>query len=689
MRRVGARARGAGGRRAPGRWGRRVLLLVLLVSALMVVPVTARAVTVTPTTDGGGGGRVSVCGTRTAGTAADLLPVNRWSESTTGFHSRLSADVWGDLAEKVERNMRNSGLMQIGNASWMLSTDALYASSTFCPIESLGYHLDNLVGTVGRALSSAGLLVGLAAATVVSAVASSRRGLGGAYVVRQTLKTGVVLGLLTSMVAGGAVSTQAGPGRGSPWWWVQQANGVVNSVSGALASTVVRSTGSLAGYQALSSEAGTAAEWPVSCTTVEGSVGYVDYLHGLYDASYAQDGSPTARAAALPEMVSTMWEGGVLPVWAASQFGSSNPYTDHVYCFFLEARAHSTVSSNEELAGYVGARTGTGAQAGATWLTASWSQAAKGGNHEDQALLGWAACTPVGVDDATPRGDWATTISKKIDAGDCKRWWAGGDKNLDGSSLDWDENSVATNAKGSDAVYNYVASVHGKDGSGTGAIMAAYLVGSVADGAVLLLLAMLQLGSKLVVAFMVLGLFAALVRLLGPGDNWQVVRRTGLQLVGSLFVSSCAGLMIAVIMTVATAISKIGSQTFSPGTTGAVVSTCLGPVVGTFLLHWLFTAVLHVPSPFTVKGALAWGQGATSGTLGATALAGLGGLAATARSGAHRLRRLQHLHDTDPDPQGAGPSRLHPPVRHRAAQRPREQAPRGAGTGPGRTRGTA
>ena len=243
MRRVGARARGAGGRRAPGRWGRRVLLLVLLVSALMVVPVTARAVTATPTTDGGGGGRVSVCGTRTAGTAADLLPVNRWAESTTGFHSRLSADVWGDLAEKVERNMRNSGLMQIGNASWMLSTDALYASSTFCPIESLGYHLDNLVGTVGRALSSAGLLVGLAAATVVSAVASSRRGLGGAYVVRQTLKTGVVLGLLTSMVAGGAVSTQAGVvgaagqwcgqlGLGCPGVYRGEVHGVVGRVPG-------------------------------------------------------------------------------------------------------------------------------------------------------------------------------------------------------------------------------------------------------------------------------------------------------------------------------------------------------------------------------------------------------------------------------------------------------------------------
>ena len=191
--------------------------------------------------------------------------------------------------------------------------------------------------------------------------------------------------------------------------------------------------------------------------------------------------------------------------------------------------------------------------------------------------------------------------------------------------------------------------------------MFAYLAGSLIDGAILLMLAMLQLASKLIVAFMVVGLFAAVARSLAPGDDGRLFKRTGLQLVGAVFVSSCAGLLIAVIMMVASAVSTVGSTTFSPGTTGAILATCLGPAAGVLLLHWLFTAVLHVPSPFTFKGAMAWGQGITSGTVGGAALGGLTGLAANAgrtvrgafnRSGAQPPRPgdgRRQPDDIDPD----------------------------------------
>ena len=90
--------------------------------------------------------------------------------------------------------------------------------------------------------------------------------------------------------------------------------------------------------------------------------------------------------------------------------------------------------------------------------------------------------------------------------------------------------------------------------------MFAYLAGSLIDGAILLMLAMLQLASKLIVAFMVVGLFAAVARSLAPGDDGRLFKRTGLQLVGAVFVSSCAGLLIAVIMMVASAVSSYRFQ---------------------------------------------------------------------------------------------------------------------------------
>ncbi|ARD42521.1 hypothetical protein [Actinomyces gaoshouyii] len=622
------------------------VFLGLAVVLLLFTSATAWAAPTAPSS--GGGQAVSVCGTSTTARPTQWLPVERWSEATTSFHYRLDADGWNDLAEKINRNGRDAAFMQIGNASWRLGADALYASSTFCPLQILGRPLDSLVGTVGKALSASGVVAALVVVTVGTALVGVRRGDAAGHVLAETLKTGAVLGLMSTMVLGAASSTDAAPGKGSPWWWVQQANTVVNSVSSKLASAAINSTSSPLGYQPLYPEEGTASDWPVTCTTTGEATGYVDWLHKQYNASYAQDGSADARASALPEMVSTMWEAGVLPVWAASQFGSDNPYTDHVYCFFLEARSHATTASNEDLQSYLGERLGMTVEMQDHWGAASKSQISQGGNGEDQSLLGWAACIP-SAEGATPRGDWVNTIAEKTNSEHCKTWWVGGERgaNLNGTSLDWDEKSVSKKAAGSAGVYNYVASVHGKGGTQVGGVMFAYLIGSLVSGGILLLLSVLQLASKLVVAFMVVGLFFALVRSLTPGDDGLLFRRTGLQLVGAAFVSSCAGLMIAVIMMVAGAVSRAGAEFFSPGTTGAVLATCMGPAAGVLLLHWLFKSVMHVPSPFSIKGAMAWGQGITSGVIGGAVGAGVVGLASNARETA---RRATGRHDMRPRP---------------------------------------
>lgn len=668
-----------GGAKNPGGGGgvlARILLAAILTLMAMMGSTAWAGPSIIGSSDGGGGGATNMCGTTGVGAAINKLPVNRWGESSTSFHYRLDADAWNDLAEKVQRLGRDSAFMQIGNAAWRLGADALFASSTFCPIQTLGRPLDNMIGVVGDALGSAGLLAALAVTTIGVALMGLRKGQGGAHVLKQTLKTSAIMGMLTMMILGGAASTDAGPGTGSPWWWVSQVNTVVNTVSGTVASAAVDSSGP-SGYQRLWAEEGTTAEWPISCTTIGDTDGYVAYLHKAYRDSI-QFGAIKEQAAALPEMVSTLWESGVLPVWAAAQFGASNPYTDHVYCFFLDAKANATVSSNAEILAYLGERLGMDANMQSTWTNATKSQNTRGDNGEDQALLGWAACIPSGGGGAAPRGDWESAIDKKTEPKECGYWWTGGDT-LDGSSLDWDENSVASNAAGSAAVYNYAASVHGKGGTAVGSIMFAYLAGSLIDGAILLMLAMLQLASKLIVAFMVVGLFAAVARSLAPGDDGRLFKRTGLQLVGAVFVSSCAGLLIAVIMMVASAVSTVGSTTFSPGTTGAILATCLGPAAGVLLLHWLFTAVLHVPSPFTFKGAMAWGQGITSGTVGGAALGGLTGLASNAsravrgafnRSGAQPPRPgdgRRQPDDIDPDRAKASMGKNRHVFTHRSA----------------------
>ena len=130
----------------------------LLGLAVALLLLTGAAAWAAPSSDGGDQA-VSVCGTSSTARPTQWLPVERWSEATTSFHYRLDADSWNDLAEKINRNGRDTAFMQIGNASWRLGADALYASSTFCPIQILGRPLDALVGTVGNALTASGVVL--------------------------------------------------------------------------------------------------------------------------------------------------------------------------------------------------------------------------------------------------------------------------------------------------------------------------------------------------------------------------------------------------------------------------------------------------------------------------------------------------------------------------------------------------
>ena len=108
--------------------------------------------------------------------------------------------------------------------------------------------------------------------------------------------------------------------------------------------------------------------------------------------------------------------------------------------------------------------------------------------------------------------------------------------------------------------------------------------------------------SKIILVFMVAGIFAALVRSLAPGDDAALFKQSAKQLLGASFVSSCAGLLISVILLIAAVITGAAVTMFGPGTTGAITAASLGPAMGAWFVHWLFSSVLSLPSPFTVKG---------------------------------------------------------------------------------------
>ncbi|MDO4243560.1 MAG: hypothetical protein Q4C85_07355 [Actinomyces sp.] len=608
-----------------------------------VTVVAASSVSTDPTVLTG-----SVCAADAGQSASGFLPVNRWADATTGFHSRLDADAWNDVSEKIQRDGWASAWMQVGNAAWSLSTNLLYASTSFCPIKTLGYPMDRIVAVIGGAVTTSGLLVAILSWMVCSTLWRLHRGGNGAYVAREFVKTGIVLGFVFSMVAGAQASTSDAPGRGSPWWWVAQANNAVNSLSGQLSGAVLEGADGIAlGYQKLSDESELdASEWTLHCAPLDGqdTAGYVDYLHSTYTSSWTDpESGAVTEGSALPATVSSLWEATTLPVWAGTQFGTNNPYSDQMFCFALEASSMGTSADESTFVSYLVSSLGITRDEAKKIVEDTHALDVDSTTATDNAWAGWAECSPTDATTAEPRTRWASIADREADDA-CGKWWTGGD--ISRSNLNWDDDEDAiAKATGEDreAEENFLDSLHGKGGSNTGVATVLYGVGSIINAAVFIMIAAMQGLSKIILVFMVAGIFAALVRSLTPGDDSALFKQSAKQLLGAAFVSSCAGLLISVILLIAAVITGAAVNMFGAGTTGAIISACLGPALGAWFVHWLFSSVLALPSPFTVKGMAAWGRGITSGVIGGAVGAGL--VSAAGGLTRHGGRNARHIWD--------------------------------------------
>lgn len=617
----------------------------------------------------------TVCTADVGQSSSGFLPVNRWADATTGFHSRLDADAWNDVSEKIQRDGFASAWMQIGNAAWSLSTNLLHASTSFCPIKTLGYPMDQIVSVIGGAVTTSGLLMAILSWMICSTLWRLYKGNSAAWVIKEFVKTGAVLAVMFAMVAGARSSTADAPGRTSPWWWVAQTNSAVNTLSGALSSAVLDGADGIAlGYQKLSDSSGlVAGEWTLHCAALDGqqTQTYVDYLHDEYKTSWTNpDSGAVTAGSSLPETVSSLWEAATLPVWAGTQFGTSNPYADQVFCFALEARSLGASADKSTFVSYLVKSLGITRDEAKKIVADSHAMDIDSTTARDNAWAGWAECAPADATTANSRTGWDGLADRAADGSDdkngtnsaCAKWWTGsGD--ISRSNLNWedDEDAIAS-ATGPDheAEENYLDSLHGKGGSSTGVATVLYAIGSIINAGVFVLIAAMQGLSKIILVFMVAGIFAALVRSLAPGDDAALFKQSAKQLLGASFVSSCAGLLISVILLIAAVITGAAVTMFGPGTTGAITAASLGPAMGAWFVHWLFSSVLSLPSPFTVKGMAAWGRGITSGVIGGAVGAGLVSAAGrvTGRGGRLGGRAARRIWDrTHPRVTGNRPQR--------------------------------
>lgn len=565
-------------------------------------------------------------------TSTDWLPVNRWSDATSSFHSRLDADAWNDVAEKVQRNGVSSTAMAGGNAMWSMSSSVLYASGSFCPMQRLSTHMDEVVGKLGKALNTSGVIALFIITGLISVfVRYHKHEIPFGQLLFEIVKTGVITGVIIVMINGASASSVSRGyiGAGSPAWWVATTNDAVNKVTGKVANAWENNGVIEIGYEPVYGGD------PLPEYDVYNCKKYVKWLKATYKKKWS-----STSGYELANMVSGMWEASALPAWASQQFGTDNPYTDHMYCFALESKRMAAVQNSDVRDYGISQESswGKGKSAQKWYSNARTSSMFTGETvKEDKALVGWAACKPVSFEKAEVRDEWNKDSKKKVPNKICTEWWAhDGGEMASLEELNWQDSVEETFSNSGDNAgqANFISSLHGKGGSSSIISNVSFAVGSGIDAVVFMALAAIQAVGKLVLCFMIVGLFMSMFKMLLPGSSSETFKKAAKRILGAAFAASGVSVIIGFVCIIAQVIIELAREMFSPGSVGIMIFSAFAPAIGVIGVHFIFK-LMKLPSPFTVKGAMAWGQGVSSGAIGGA----LAGGAASALAGARSLAR--------------------------------------------------
>lgn len=565
-------------------------------------------------------------------TSTDWLPVNRWSDATSSFHSRLDADAWNDVAEKVQRNGVSSTAMAGGNAMWSMSSSVLYASGSFCPMQRLSTHMDEVVGKLGKALNTSGVIALFIIAGLISVfVRYHKHEIPLGQLLFEIVKTGVITGVIIVMINGASASSVSRGyiGAGSPAWWVATTNDAVNKVTGKVANAWENNGVIEIGYEPVYGGD------PLPEYDVYNCKKYVKWLKATYKRKWS-----STSGYELANMVSGMWEASALPAWASQQFGTDNPYTDHMYCFALESKRMAAVQNSDVRDYGISQESSWGkGKSSEKWYSNARTSSMFTGEtvKEDKALVGWAACKPVSFEKAEVRDEWNKDSKKKVPNKICTEWWAhDGGEMASLEELNWQDSVEETFSNSGDNAgqANFISSLHGKGGSSSIISNVSFAVGSGIDAVVFMALAAIQAVGKLVLCFMIVGLFMSMFKMLLPGSSSETFKKAAKRILGAAFAASGVSVIIGFVCIIAQVIIELAREMFSPGSVGIMIFSAFAPAIGVIGVHFIFK-LMKLPSPFTVKGAMAWGQGISSGAIGGA----LAGGAASALAGARSLAR--------------------------------------------------
>jgi hypothetical protein len=600
-------------------------------------------------------------------TMGDGLPVGRWQDAME-FHDRLHNSRPGDIAKSVQRQGVVSLLFATGNMFWSVTTGATEMAVNFCVLNKVGGLVDNVAATLAHAMISSNLLAVLVVCSVIFYAWRIGRGQGGSTNTSALLQKGIVLGVFGIMLAGASASTGGGsptspkgdyhPGAGSPGWFVTEIDTVVSQAANIGAS-------GLANHSIHGAEYGVYGNENLACAP------YVAAMKNLYRDNYGKTEADKANAA-VPLLLSSMWENSGLEMWKNAQFGNAVAgnakgtysenydwsYGDVMYCHLLDYNAstprHPTTGKNDSSVTSVVIRAnhilngngkgGVGHGAYSIWYTSDgdnkthiddsdkWEadgnflawRYSNSNKWRDRAWVGWAGCA------APADGKEMIHAETRTDSAlveNCKNFfqkaeWDGGGGQ---DEFDWDEsNDDITDTDVKAPAEDFLLHLHGSSGAGGGLISGfIYMISAAVTAAVFVTFSGAIMVAKTGALMMMLTIFFVLAMTLAPNTSMSKVADFAKQYAGMSFFAWGAQLIMSLIALMTGILVQVGNE-IAPGGRGSVMAVAwvgFAPVIACICLHMIFKK-MRIPSPMKVSGGMAWGKLAAGGAVAGAGAAG-------------------------------------------------------------------
>ncbi|WIB65537.1 hypothetical protein [Curtobacterium sp. MCBD17_040] len=563
------------------------------------------------------------------------LPYQRWQGATQQFHGRF--DGWLGTANILYSVQESSAttLITVGNWFFSMAGALLSFASSMSVLKSAGLNIDSAFAALGGVFLNSPIIAAVGVLALGTLLFGYMR---GRPPLRRLASTVLIIGLLSAMVAGASAdstklteskgtasgcSTVKGFGVLSPGWIANFTDQGVCIISNSFSSTLSSAVQKLEKSQGVGDYADQG-----RCAT------YVERLNAL--ATNPKNYSAKSQAEGLvPSQteveLNDMWESSGLAAWGQAQFGSTPMKTDgsqetegaNVWCHLLDVNANA--SANQQIVLTFGTK------AAADKLNADNIDSAMWGNNTnnsdlDEALVGWAACTP-GPEWTVAGGFESASSGNEISRATCTALFSNFDDTppqLDfpgassGIVADFNKSSAAADHP---AVVSFLENLHGNNLASNGlGVLFAYVLGAIGCIIVFGLIAVVVILAKVATCISLVSLLGVLIMTLLKGTGWDPILKFSKQYVGFAVLSLSMNLLLDLVSLISLVIQAAGNGAFGPGSFLGLLWTGMSPVIAAVALHLMFKKQLGV-SPLTPSGALAWGS--MAGGVGAVAGAGL------------------------------------------------------------------